>query len=71
LSAVRAIVFFEIYEKWIFTLKTMTSNFHNYLPFAFIASFAFVLQMLRAKPIPLKLRMSKGSLREGAVTEGD
>jgi len=58
LSAVRTIVFFEIYEKWIFTLKTMTSNFHNYLPFAFTASFAFVLQRHRAKPIPLRLHES-------------
>ena len=36
----------------------------------FIANFAFVLQRLRAKPIPLKLRTSKGSLREGAGAGG-
>ena len=32
----------------------------------FIASFVFVLQMHRAKPIPLKMHKTKGSLREGA-----
>jgi len=37
----------------------------------FIASFAFVLQRLRAKPIPLRLRVSWGSLREGAGAVGD
>ena len=33
------------------------------------ASFAFVLQMHQAKPIPLWLHVSKGSLREGAPDE--
>ena len=37
----------------------------------FIAGFAFVLQMYRAKPIPLKMHETKGSLREGAVSEAD
>ena len=54
-------MFFKIYKKWIFTFKTISFYFHNSLHFAFIASFAFVLQMLRAKPIPLKLCVSKGS----------
>ena len=37
----------------IFVMSDSLSN--SYLQFCFIASFAFVLQMLRAKPIPLKL----------------
>ena len=48
-------MFFKIYEKWIFTFKTISFYFHNSLYFVFIASFAFVLQMLRVKPIPLIL----------------
>ena len=38
----------------------MTSS-NSYLSFYFIASFAFVLQKHRAKPIPLKLGAHKGS----------
>ena len=44
---------------------------NSYLQFCFIAGFAFVLQKHRSKPIPLKLHASKGSLREGAVSEAD
>ena len=44
---------------------------NSYLSFCFIASFSFVLQRHRAKPIPLRLRASKGSLREGAGAVGD
>ena len=48
---------------------------NSYLSFCFIASFAFVLQMLRAKPIPLKMneRIQRLPCVKGAValaTEG-
>ena len=36
-------------------------SFVKFLSFCFIASFAFVLQRHRAKPIPLKTHASKGS----------
>ena len=57
----------------IFFINCIQSLFFVKLLFIilFIASFAFVLQMHRAKPIPLRLHISKGSLREGAVSEAD
>jgi hypothetical protein len=53
-----------------FTLKaSFIKSLFNVLFYR--ASFAFVLQRLRAKPIPLKMHKTKGSLREGAVSEAD
>ena len=58
------------FNKFIAIHKNITSS-NYYLSFCFIASFAFVLQRLRAKPIPLKMHKTKGSLREGAGAVGD
>ena len=46
--------------------------FHSPIPFCFIASFAFVLQRHRAKPIPLKKneRIQRLSLWESSRDSG-
>ena len=51
----------KAYDFQIITFKNFSTKF----------IFAFVLQRHRAKPIPLRLRASKGSLREGAGAVGD
>ena len=51
--------------------KLLIRPINSNLSVRFIASFAFVLQRHRAKPIPLRLHSDKGSLRDGAVSEAD